>query len=108
MDGVLNSPLHVLDGAAGVALIPAPVEVLGNRAELDDQIFREILWLDLAALFQPEPNQLILIVAHNDFGVRAADESAAIFFVFVQLLGFMLSSKKGSRSRGISSKSHDI
>ena len=38
MDGMLNPPLHVLDGVTGVALVPAPVEVLGDGAELDDQV----------------------------------------------------------------------
>ena len=35
-DGMLDPPLHVLDGMTGVALVPAPVEVLGDGAELDD------------------------------------------------------------------------
>jgi hypothetical protein len=72
MDRVLDPPLHILDGTARVTLVPAPVQVLGNRTELDDQVFRKILRLDLAALFPPKPNQLILIVAHNDSGVRTA------------------------------------
>ena len=59
MDGVLNPPLHVLDAVTGVALIPAPVEVLGDRAELDDQVVGEILRLDLAALLAPQPNQAL-------------------------------------------------
>jgi hypothetical protein len=35
---MLDSLLHILDGMAGVALVPAPVEVLSDTAELDDQI----------------------------------------------------------------------
>jgi hypothetical protein len=38
MDRVLNPPLHVLDGVARIALIPVPVELLGDGAELDDQV----------------------------------------------------------------------
>jgi hypothetical protein len=38
---------------AGVALIPAPVEVLGDDAELDDEIVAEILGLDFATLLPP-------------------------------------------------------
>jgi hypothetical protein len=30
-----------------------PVEVLGDGAELDDQVIRQVLGLDLAALFPP-------------------------------------------------------
>jgi hypothetical protein len=33
-----NPPLDVRDGAAGIALIPVPVEVLGGDAELDEQV----------------------------------------------------------------------
>src|SRR5665811_1124687 len=50
-----DPPLHVLDGVAGIALIPAPVEVLGHGPKLDDQIIREILRLDLSALLPPKP-----------------------------------------------------
>ena len=78
MDGVLDPPLHVLDGVAGVALVPAPVEVLGDGAELDDQIVGEVLRLDLAAFLPPEPNEIGFVVAHDDPGVRAADESIPI------------------------------
>ena len=44
-DGVLDPALHVLDRLPGVALVPAPVEVLGNGAELDDQVVGEVLRL---------------------------------------------------------------
>jgi hypothetical protein len=36
MNGMQNPPLHVLDGVAGIALVPAPVEVFGDRPELDN------------------------------------------------------------------------
>ena len=55
-----------------------PVEVLGHGAELDDQVGREVLGLDLAALFPPQPEQGGLVVAHDDPGVRAADKGAAV------------------------------
>jgi hypothetical protein len=54
---VLDPPLDVLDGLAGVALVPAPVEVLGHGAELDDQVAGEVLRLDLAALLPPQAEQ---------------------------------------------------
>ena len=52
-----DGPLHVGDRLAGIGLIPAPIEVLGHYPKLDDEIAGEILRLDLAALFAPEPKQ---------------------------------------------------
>jgi hypothetical protein len=49
MYGVRDPPLDVLDGAAGIALVPTPVEVLGDGAQLDDP-FRK---LSLARLADP-------------------------------------------------------
>ena len=71
-------PLHVADDLAGVGLVPAPVEVLGRDAELDDEIAGEVLRLDLAALLLPEAEQGGLIAAHDDAGVGAADEGPPI------------------------------
>lgn len=42
---MLYAPLNVLDGVAGVALVPAPVELLSYTAELNDEVVREILRL---------------------------------------------------------------
>ena len=61
-----------------LASIPAPIEVLGHDPELDDEVAGEVLWLDLAALLPPKPEQGILIIAHDDPGVGAADEVAAV------------------------------
>ena len=58
MDGMQDPPLHVLDGVAGIALVPAPVEVLGDGAELDDQVVGQIFRLDLPSLLAPEPNEV--------------------------------------------------
>ena len=58
-----NLPLDILDGLAGVALVPVPVEVLGHGAELDDQVGREVLRLGLAALLAPQPEQGGFVVA---------------------------------------------
>ena len=60
-------------------LVPAPVEVLGDDAELDDEVAGQVLRLDLAALFPPEPEQGGLVVAHDDPGVGAADEACGGF-----------------------------
>jgi hypothetical protein len=45
---MLDPPLHVLDGQSGVTLIPAAVEILGDGAELDNEVSREILRLGFA------------------------------------------------------------
>ena len=42
------------------------------------EIVAQILWLGLAALFLPQPDQRRLVRAHDDPGVRAADEAAAV------------------------------
>ena len=61
---------------ARVGLIPASIEVFGHHPELDDEIAGQILGLDLTPLFAPEPNERILVITHDDPGIRAADESA--------------------------------
>jgi hypothetical protein len=76
----------------GIALVPCPVEVFGRHAELDDEVCREVLRPDLAPLFVPQPDQGLLVLAHDDAGVGAADEGvrlaseSAIF----NLLWFMI------------------
>src|ERR1035437_11194017 len=75
---MLDPPLHVLDGETGVALVPAPVEVLGDGPELHDQIVREILRLDLSALLPPQTNEVGLVAAHDYPGIRSAKERTAI------------------------------
>ena len=47
-------------------------------AELDDEIIREVLRLLLAALLAPEPQQGGLVLAHDDPGIRAADEAPPV------------------------------
>jgi len=70
--------LHLNDSLTGVALVPAPIEILGDPSKLDDQIVVYILRLDFAALLAPQPNEIGLIIAHDDPGIGAADEGAAI------------------------------
>ena len=70
--------LDVLDGVAAAALVPGPVEVLGDAAELDDQIVAEVFGHDLATLLPPEPDQIVLVVSHDDPGVGSADKSAPV------------------------------
>ena len=52
-----NAPLHVGDVLTRVFLVPAPVEVLGHGAKLNDQFAARILRLDFSPLFPPEPQQ---------------------------------------------------
>ena len=76
--GMADWPLHVGDDLPGIGLIPAPIEILGHRPELDNEVAGEILRLDLAAFLPPEPQQGGFIVAHDDPSVRAADERAPV------------------------------
>ena len=41
-------PLDIRKDLAGIGLVPAPIELLGGEAELDDEIAREVFRLDLA------------------------------------------------------------
>ena len=75
---VADLTLDVDDRLAGIGLIPAPVQVLGRQTELDDEVARKVLRLNFAPLFSPQPDQGCLVVAHDDPGVRAADEIAAV------------------------------
>ena len=73
--------LDVCDDLPGIGLVPAPIKLLGGEAELHDQVAGQVLRLDFAALFPPQPQQGGLVVAHDDPGVRAADEGAAVGLV---------------------------
>src|SRR5690242_6200442 len=77
VDGVLNAPLHVLDGIAGAALVPGTLQVFGDTAQLSDELIAEVLGRDLAPFLLPEPNKPSRVVPHDDTGVRAADKTVA-------------------------------
>jgi hypothetical protein len=65
------------------------VEVLCRDAELDDEVPREVLGLDLAAFLLPEADKRGFIVAHDDSGIGATDEvSAGINRASLQIDGF--------------------
>jgi hypothetical protein len=68
--------LDVLDHMPGISFEPLPVEIL--YPELDAPISGEVLWLDFPSLLLPPADQGGLIVAHDDAGVRASDEVAAV------------------------------
>ena len=59
-------PLHIGKQLPGISLIPAPVQVLRRNTKLNDQIAGQVLRLDLATLFAPEPEEGGFIVAHDD------------------------------------------
>ena len=72
-----NLPLYVRNDLTGVGFIPAPIEALSHDPKLNDQVTRQVLRLDFPALFTPELQQRSLIIAHDNPGVRAADEVTA-------------------------------
>src|SRR5437660_5733535 len=78
VDRVADAARDVRDLVPGIALVPEPVERLGDEAELDQQVLREVRRLDLAPLLPPQAHQGGLIRPHDDSGVRAPDEGAAL------------------------------
>src|SRR5262249_10107662 len=75
---VPNPALEVGDVPAGVALVPSPVELLGGGPELYDEVPGEVLRLNLAPLLAPKADQSRLVAAHDNPGVRAADEGPTV------------------------------
>ena len=54
------------------------VEGFGDHTELDDEVAGEVIRLDFAPLLPPQAKKGGLVIAHDDPGVRAADERAAL------------------------------
>ena len=75
---MLDAALDVVDPPAGIALVPGAVEVLGGGPELHDEVAGQVLRLGLAPFLAPQADQGGFIAAHDDPGVRAADEAPAI------------------------------
>ena len=84
---VLDATLDVVRPAAGVALVPGAIEVLGHGAELDDQVAGQVLRLGLASFLPPEADQGGFIAAHDDPGVRAADEPSSSEKIAMIMMG---------------------
>jgi hypothetical protein len=78
-DRMPDSPLDIDKYLPGIGLIPAPIEVLGHNPKLDQEIAGQVRRFDLAPLFPPEPHERTLIIAHNDSGIRAADEITVLW-----------------------------
>jgi hypothetical protein len=47
--------LDIRNDLPGIGFIPASVQVLRHRPQLDDQIAGKVLWLDFAAFLAPKP-----------------------------------------------------
>jgi hypothetical protein len=75
---MLHAALDVSDMVAGVALVPGPVELLGSPPELHDEVAGQVLRFSLTTFFAPQLDQGCFIAAHDDAGVGAADEGAAL------------------------------
>ena len=69
--------LGIGDGLTGVCFVPTPIQIFGDLPELDEKVVRQIFRFGFTALFPPQPQQRSFIFAHNDAGVRAADERAS-------------------------------
>ena len=70
--------LHIGDNLTGIGLIPAPVQVLGRKTELYDEIAGQVLGLHLASFLPPQPNECSFVVAHNGPGIRASYEVSSL------------------------------
>jgi hypothetical protein len=80
VDGRLKTEFTTRDAAnlARIAFVPKPVEVLRRPAKLDDEVARQVLRLDFASLFVPEPEEGGLVISHDGSGVRTAYEGSPI------------------------------
>ena len=66
--------LHVADLPAGVALVPRAIELLRSPPELHDEVAGQVLGLGFAPFLALQLNQGGLVAAHDDPGVRTANE----------------------------------
>src|SRR5215203_5718883 len=63
--------LHRADAVPSLALEPAPVQLPGRADELDEEVAREVLRLDLSPLLPPEPKHRVLRLTEDSPCVRA-------------------------------------
>src|SRR5262249_11367402 len=77
---VLDPSLHLRNDVPGIALEPMPIEGLGHKTKLNDEIVGEVLRLGLATFLAPQPQQGSLVAPHNYPRVGAADEALAKTF----------------------------
>jgi hypothetical protein len=82
--GFITAPMHLAMMTTAEWYRELIAKVLGHHSKLDNEIGRQVLGLDIAPFFTPEPLEGSLIVTHNDPGVGAADEISTIH----RLMGF--------------------
>jgi hypothetical protein len=75
---MLDLTLDAGDAPASIALVPRAVELLGDGPKLHDEVAGQVLRLGLAPFLPPEADKGRFVIAHDDPGVRAADESSAL------------------------------
>ena len=75
---MVDTFLNIRDDLPGIGFVPAPIEVLGDNSELNDEVAGQVLRLDLAALFAPKPQEGGIVVAHDDPGVRTSYKRASV------------------------------
>jgi hypothetical protein len=63
---VSDLPLYIRDDLASVGLVPAPVQLLGGHAELNEEVAGEVLRFNLATFFPP----LSLCAVHRSLRSR--------------------------------------
>ncbi len=73
---MLHPALDRGEDLPGIAFEPLAIEGFRDRPELDDEVAGEVLGFYLAALLAPEAEQGGLVLAHDDPGIRAANEAA--------------------------------
>ena len=59
---VVHPPLDVFDRLSGISFKPSPIEALGHDPKLDDEVARQVVRLDLTALFLPKMEKRSLVV----------------------------------------------
>jgi hypothetical protein len=77
---VAGMALDVGDPVARILFLPAAVEVLGGQPELDDQDAREVDRRRFSSFFLPGSMEGLLVLAHDDPGILAADEMATVAY----------------------------
>ena len=75
---MLDLALDVGNALARIALVPEPVELLGGGPKLHDEVAGQVLWRGLAPFLPPKADQRRFVTAHDDPGVRTADETSAV------------------------------
>ena len=70
---MVDSFLNIREDLLGIGFVPAPIEVLGDNAELNDEVAGQVLRLDLAA-FRATAQKGGIVIAQDDPGVRTSDK----------------------------------